>query len=159
MKGCINVFVITTKVSKTKLAAVVTLLIAVFVLGAILAAAKTGTPEAADARNGESNEARVAYVTQQGWQVNAEPVQTQSVKIPTADTEVFRRYNELQKSQGFDQTQYTGRQATRYVYEVLNAEDAEGPVYATIFVLDGRIVGGDVTDTAPGGKMRGVVKS
>lgn len=159
MKGCINVFVITTKVSKTKLAAVVTLLIAVFVLGAILAAAKTGTPEAADARNGESNEARVAYVTQQGWQVNAEPVQTQSVKIPTADTEVFRRYNELQKSQGFDLTQYTGRQATRYVYEVLNAEDAEGPVYATIFVLDGRIVGGDVTDTAPGGKMRGVVKS
>ena len=158
MKGCINVFVITTKVSKTKLAAVVTLLIAVFVLGAILAAAKTGTPEAADARNGESNEARVAYVTQQGWQVNAEPVQTQSVKIPTADTEVFRRYNELQKSQGFDLTQYTGRQATRYVYEVLNAEDAEGPVYATIFVLDGRIVGGDVTDTAPGGKMRGVVK-
>ena len=159
MKGCINVFVITTKVSKTKLAAVVTLLIAVFVLGAILAAAKTGTPEAADARNGESNEARVAYVTQQGWQVNAEPVQTQSVKIPTADTEVFRRYNELQKTQGFDLTQYAGRQATRYVYEVLNAEDAEGPVYATIFVLDGRIVGGDVTDTAPGGKMRGVVKS
>ena len=159
MKGCINVFVITTKVSKTKLAAVVTLLIAVFVLGVILAAAKTGTPEAADARNGESNEARVAYVTQQGWQVNAEPVQTQSVKIPTADTEVFRRYNELQKTQGFDLTQYAGRQATRYVYEVLNAEDAEGPVYATIFVLDGRIVGGDVTDTAPGGKMRGVVKS
>lgn len=159
MKGCINVFVITTKVSKTKLAAVVTLLIAVLVLASILAAAKTGTPEAADARNGESNEARVAYVTQQGWQVNAEPVQTQSVKIPTADTEVFRRYNELQKSQGFDLTQYAGRQATRYVYEVLNAEDAEGPVYATIFVLDGRIVGGDVTDTAPGGKMRGVVKS
>lgn len=159
MKGCINVFVITTKVSKTKLAAVVTLLIAVLVLAAILAAAKTGTPEAADARNGETNEARVAYVTQQGWQVNAEPVQTQSVKIPTADTEVFRRYNELQKSQGFDLTQYAGRQATRYVYEVLNAPEANGPVYATIFVLDGRIVGGDVTDTAPEGKMQGVVKS
>ena len=151
-------FVITTKVSKTKLAAIATLLIAVLVLGAILAAAKNGTPEAADARNGETNEARVAYVTQQGWQVNAEPVQTQSVKIPTSDSEVFTRYNELQKAQGFDLTQYAGRQATRYVYEVLNAEEAEGPVYATIFVLDGRIVGGDVTDTAPGGKMQGLVK-
>ena len=150
--------VITTKVSKTKLAAIVTLLIAVLVLAAIAAAAKTGTPEAADARNGESNEARVAYVTQQGWQVNAEPVQTQSIKIPAEDSEVFRRYNELQKSQGFDLTQYAGRQATRYVYEVLNAEDAEGPVYATIFVLDGKIVGGDVTDTAPAGKMRGIVR-
>ena len=151
-------FVITTKVSKTKLAAIVTLLIAVLVLAAIAAAAKTGTPEAADARNGESNEARVAYVTQQGWQVNAEPVQTQSIKIPAEDSEVFRRYNELQKSQGFDLTQYAGRQATRYVYEVLNAEDAEGPVYATIFVLEGKIVGGDVTDTAPAGKMRGIVR-
>ena len=153
-----NVFVITTKVSKAKLAALVTLLIAVLVLAAILAAAKTGTPEAADARNGETNEARVAYITRQGWQINAEPIQTQSVKIPTENTEVFTRYNELQKTQGFDLTQYAGRQATRYVYEVLNAPEAEGPVYATVFVLDGRIVAGDVTDTAPAGKMRGVVK-
>jgi hypothetical protein len=152
-------FVVTAKVSKTKLAALVTLLIAVLVLAAVLAAAKTGAPEAADARNGETNEARVAFITQQGWQVNAEPVQTQSVKIPAEDTEVFRRYNELQKSQGFDLIQYAGRQATRYVYEVLNAPDAEGPVYATIFVLDGRIVGGDVTDTAPAGKMQGVVQN
>lgn len=151
-------FVITTKVSKTKLAALVTLLIGVLVLAAILAATKTGTTEAADARNGETNEARVAYITQQGWQVNAEPVQTQSIKIPMEDSEVFRRYNELQQSQGFDLTQYAGRQATRYVYEVLNAEASEGPVYATIFVLDGKIVGGDVTDTAPAGKMQGLVK-
>ena len=99
-----NVFVITTKVSKTKLAALVTLLIAVLVLAAILAAAKTGTPEAADARNGETNEARVAYITRQGWQINAEPIQTQSVKIPTENTEVFTRYNELQKTQGCDLT-------------------------------------------------------
>ena len=159
MKGCNNMFVVTTKVSKTKLAALVTLVIAALVLAAVLAAAKTGTPEAADARNGETNEARVAYITQQGWQVNAEPIQTQTVKIPAEDTEVLRRYNELQKSQGFDLTQYAGRQATRYVYEVLNAPDAEGPVYATIFVLDGRIVGGDVTDTAPAGKMRGIVNN
>lgn len=149
-------FVVTTKVSKTKLAALVTLLIAVLVVFAILAAAKTGTAEEADVRNGETNEARVAFITQQGWQVNAEPVQTQSVKIPAEDSEVFRRYNELQQSQGFDLTQYAGRQATRYVYEVLNAEEAEGPVYATIFVLDGQIIGGDVTDTAPAGKMRGL---
>ena len=151
-------FVVTTRVSKTKLAALVTLLIAVLVVSAIWAAAKTGTAEEADVRNGETNEARVAFITQQGWQVNAEPVQTQSVKIPAEDSEVFRRYNELQQSQGFDLTRYAGRQATRYVYEVLNAEEAEGPVYATIFVLDGRIVGGDVTDTAPAGKMQGLVR-
>ena len=52
-------FVITTKVSKTKLAALVTLLIGVLVLAAVVAAAKTGTPEAADARDGESNDLAV----------------------------------------------------------------------------------------------------
>ena len=145
-------FVITTKVSKTKLAAAVTLLIAAVVLVAVLAAAKTAAPQEPDAMNGET------FLAQYDWQVNAEPVQTQTVKIPAEDSEVFTRYNELQKSQGFDLTQYAGQQATRYVYEILNYPDSDSPVYATIFVLNGKIIGGDVTDTAPEGKMQGLKK-
>lgn len=152
-------FVITTKVSKTKLAAAVTLLIAAVVLVAVLAAAKTAAPQEPDAMNGETNDARVAFLAQYDWQVNAEPVQTQTVKIPAEDSEVFTRYNELQKSQGFDLTQYAGQQATRYVYEILNYPDSDSPVYATVFVLNGRIIGGDVTDTAPEGKMQGFKKT
>ena len=147
-------FVITTKVSKTKIAAIVTLVIAGVVLAAILAAARNGRTESLKERNGETNEERAAFLSQCGWQVNAEPIQTQSVKIPEEDSEVFRRYNELQQSQGFDLTEYAGKTAMRYVYEVLNYPDADGPVYATIFVLDGKIVGGDVTDTGANGKMR-----
>ena len=151
-------FVITTKVSKTKIAAIVTLVIAGVVLAAILAAAKNGRAETLEERNGETNEERAAFLSQCGWQVNAEPVQTQSVKIPAEDSEVFRRYNELQKSQGFDLTEHAGKTAVRYVYEVLNYPDADGPVYATVFVLDGKIVGGDVTDTGANGKMLGLKK-
>ncbi len=149
-------FVITTRVSKTKIAAIVTLLIAAVVLAAILAAAKNGKAETLDDRNGETNEERAVYLSQCGWQVNAEPIQTQTVKIPTEDSEVFRRYNELQKSQGFDLTEYAGKQAVRYVYEVLNYPDAKGPVYATVFVCQGKIIGGDVTDSAPEGRMQGL---
>ena len=152
-------FVITTKVSKTKIAAIVTLVIAAVVLAAILAAAKNGRVESLDERNGETNEERAAYLAECGWQINAEPVQTQTVKIPAEDTEVFRRYNELQKSQGFDLTDSAGRTATRFVYEVLNYPDADGPVYATLFVLDGKIIGGDVTDSGARGKMQGLRKS
>lgn len=152
-------FVITTKVSKTKLAAIVTLLIAAAALIAILAGVRSDAPEDADPLAGDSNEARVAYLTQCGWELNAEPVQTQSVKIPTEDSEVFARYNSLQKSQGFDLTEYAGRTATRYVYEVLNYPDADGPVYATVFVLDGKIIGGDVTDSSPNGKMQGIKRA
>ena len=154
-----NVFVLTTKVSKTKIAALVTLLIAVVVLVGVLTAAKTETPEEPELLRGESNDDRVAFLTRCEWQVNAEPVQTQSVKIPAEDSEVFRRYNELQKSQGFDLTQHAGRQATRYVYEVLNYPGSDHPVYATLFVLEGKIIGGDVTDTAPQGKMQGLKRT
>ena len=152
-------FVITTKVSKTKIAAAAALVIAALVLIGVLAAAGTGLKEDADTRNGEPNEARVAFLTKCGWQVNAEPVQTQTVKIPTEDSEIFSRYNALQKSQGFDLTALAGQQATRYVYEVLNYPGSDSPVYATVFVHRGKIVGGDVTDTAPEGKMQGLRKA
>ncbi len=152
-------FVITTKVSKTKIAAAAALVIAALVLIGVLAAAGTGLKEDEDTRNGEPNEARVAFLTKCGWQVNAEPVQTQTVKIPTEDSEIFSRYNALQKSQGFDLTALAGQQATRYVYEVLNYPGSDSPVYATVFVHRGKIVGGDVTDTAPEGKMQGLRKA
>ena len=152
-------FVITTKVSKTKIAAAAALVIAALVLIWVLAAAGTGLKEDEDTRNGEPNEARVAFLTKCGWQVNAEPVQTQTVKIPTEDSEIFSRYNALQKSQGFDLTALAGQQATRYVYEVLNYPGSDSPVYATVFVHRGKIVGGDVTDTAPEGKMQGLRKA
>ena len=152
-------FVLTTKVSKTKIAAIVTLVIAAVVLVGVLSAAGNGQDGQAEALNGETNDDRVAWLARCGWEVNAEPVQTQSVKIPTADSELFSRYNALQKSQGFDLTQYAGQQATRYVYEVLNFPNADKPVYATVFVLKGQIVGGDVTDSSPNGKMQGIVNA
>ena len=154
-----DMFVITTKLSKTKIAAIVTLLIAAAVLAAVLGAAKGNAPKEPEAANGADNDSRAAWLAQCGWEINAEPVQTQSVKIPAEDSEVFRRYNELQKSQGFDLTQHAGRQATRYVYEVLNYPGSDHPVYATLFVLEGKIIGGDVTDTAPQGKMQGLKRT
>jgi hypothetical protein len=151
-------FVITTKVSKTKLAAIVTLLIAAVVLVAVLAAAKSGSAGEADPLSGETNDSRLTFLAQYGWEVNAEPVQTQTVAVPKEDSETFSRYNALQKSQGFDLTAYAGQQATRYVYEILNYPEADKPVYATIFVCQGKIIGGDVTNTAPEGKMHGFQK-
>ncbi len=147
-------FVITAKVSKTKIAAAATIVIALVVLIAIVYAAKTD-PSQQEELSADTNDGRVAFLAQYGWDVNADPVQTMTVRIPEKDSETFSRYNELQKSQGFDLTEHAGKKATRYVYEILNYPDADQPVYATIFVLEGKIVGGDVTNTAPDGKMHG----
>ena len=105
------------------------------------------------------NEARVKFLTDFGWEIAASPAESGQVRIPSETTEVFDRYNQLQKSQGYDLTTYGGKTVTRYVYQVTNYPDATEPVYATLLVHKDRIIGGDITDTAPGGKIRPLKQS
>ena len=148
-------FVMTAKLSKTKLFAAGLILLAAIILVVVFVTAGGGeTGE--NIPVGETNDDRVAYLASFGWSVNAQPKQTQQVKIPdSAENKVFARYNELQLSQGFDLTKYAGKEATRYVYEILNYLEAEEPVYASILVYDGKIIGGDITDSSPNGLIHG----
>ena len=86
-------------------------------------------------------------------------MKTQKVIIPTDTSDVFAKYNELQKNQGFDLTAYAGKEATRYVYTVTNFPDAKGTVYATLLVYNGQVIGGDVTDTGDSGVIQGLKKT
>ena len=70
-------------------------------------------------------------------------------------TEVFDRYNQLQKNQGYDLSHYAGKKVMRYVYQIQNFPGATEPVYATVLVHKNQVIGGDVTNTAPGGKVQG----
>ena len=72
--------------------------------------------------------------------------------------EVFDRYNELQRSQGFDLTRFAGKQVKRYVYSVTNYQNATAPVYATLLISRGDVIGGDITSTAGAGLMHGFSK-
>lgn len=106
----------------------------------------------------DSNDARVKFLNDLGWEVKTSPTESGQVKIPKQDSEVFDRYNMLQKSQGYDLTQYAGKKLLRYVYEVTNYTGATEPVYATLLVYKGKVVGGDVTDTAAHGRIRPLQK-
>lgn len=57
----------------------------------------------------ETNDGRVKFLTDLGWQVTTSPVETQQVRIPTEVTEVFERYNTLQISQGYDLNPLAGK--------------------------------------------------
>ena len=149
-------FVLTAKLSKPKLIAAGVILLAAILLIILLAAAGGSNTPSDKAPIGGTNDDRVAYLATFGWSVNAEPTQTQKVKIPdTAENKVFARYNDLQKSQGFDLTDYAGKEVMRYVYEILNYPDASAPVYASVLVCDGRVIGGDITNSAPDGVIHG----
>ncbi len=114
-----------------------------------------GGSEAPAAPAASDNDSRVKFLEEHGWQVSASPQESSQVKIPETMTPAYDRYNALQKSQGYDLSQYAGQTVMRYVYKVNNYPGATAPVYATVLVYKNQIIGGDVTNTAPGGVIQG----
>lgn len=102
-----------------------------------------------------ANDDRVKFLESFGWQVTPTPREASQVRIPEESGEMFRRYNALQKGQGYDLSKFSGKKVMRYVYEITNFPGAQEPVYATVLVYKNQVIGGDVTDTAAKGKIRG----
>ena len=132
------------------LAAVVGVIIAIIML---FGGKEEGVQTAAPAVS--NNDARVEFLKSFGWELNASPIESSQVKIPQEQTEVYERYNALQKSQGYDLTQYAGKNVMRYVYKITNFPNATEPVYATLLVYKNQVVGGDITNTAAKGAVQG----
>ena len=146
--------VMTAKVDKKKIILVLAgaaALIAVLIM--LFGGGSEATPSAAPSMS--TNDARVKFLTDFGWEVAASPVESGQVRVPDADSEVFDRYNTLQKSQGYDLSEFTGKTVMRYVYKIKNYPGASDPVYATLLVYKDQIIGGDVTDTSAKGVIRG----
>ena len=151
-------FLMTAKVHKRRLLAALGGLI-VLIAGMLLF---LRTPDAAETlASGRTRpevktaEQRKAYLESLGYEVGDESAM--QVRIPREGGEVFRRYNELQKSQGFDLEKFAGKNVMRYEFEVKNFPGATAPVDATLLCCRGKLIGGDLTDTAPGGRVRGLV--
>ena len=71
-------------------------------------------PTAATGMSG--NDARVQFLKNFGWEVAQSPVESGQVRIPEKSTAVYDRYNALQKTQGYDLSQYAGKIVMRYDY-------------------------------------------
>jgi len=147
--------VMTAKVDLKKIILIIAAA-AALILAAILLLGgneKSTTPTAAPAVS--ANDGRVQFLKDFGWDVTTSPTESSQVKIPAESSETFDRYNTLQKGQGYDLSSYAGKKVMRYVYQVNNYPGATAPVYATLLVYKDQVIGGDVTDTSPGGKIRG----
>ncbi len=143
----------TAKVDMKKIALILGAIAAVIVaLILLFGGDETQTTSAAPVAN---NDARIAFLTKFGWDVSASPTESSQVRIPENTSEVFDRYNTLQKSQGYDLSTYAGKNVMRYVYKVNNFPGASDPVYATVLVYKNQVIGGDITDTSAGGSVQG----
>lgn len=150
-------FVMTAKVDKKRLAIILGAVAALIVVVAIALSGGKSEPTGADI-SVNSNDDRVQFLASYGWEVVTSPAETSQVRIPAESSEVFERYNTLQKTMGYDLSDYAGKTVMRYVYTVKNYPGATEPVYATILICNNRIIGGDITDTAATGKIQGFEK-
>jgi len=148
-------FVMTAKVNKKKIilalaaAAVLIVMLIMIFSGGGEDATQTAAPSIS------TNEGRVKFLQSFGWEVASSPTESGQVKIPENTSEVFTRYNALQKSQGYDLSRYAGKTVMRYVYKIKNYPGATEPVYATLLIYKDQVIGGDVTDTGAKGVIRG----
>lgn len=145
-------FVMTAKLNKKKLAAV--LLAVILVIVAIVVALNVIGGSSVQKIRGSEDAA--AYLQSLGWQVASEPVEVQQIVIPRQFTGVYESYIALQQKQGFKLEEYGGMSATRYTFRILNYPGGGDGIVADIIVYGSSVIAGDVQSTAIDGFMEGL---
>lgn len=103
----------------------------------------------------KSNDDRINFIKQFGWEVEAQPLKEQEVMIPKDFDKVFAAYNEIQRKQGLDLTSFKKKNVMRYTYAVTNYPDYEGEVYVNILVYRNTVIGGDICSADVNGFVHG----
>lgn len=150
-------FVLTLKWNK-KTAVLIIAAVALLLVILVLAIGRGGSDRPEDAALGiqlNTCEKRVAYLASLGWEADPASETEQNIVIPREFSQIYAKYNELQKTQGFDLSEYCGMDATVYTYTVSNHPSGE-TVMAQIILSNGQVIGGDIHSTALGGFMHGL---
>ena len=152
-------FVYSMKASTLKFFAVLGLaLIAVVALTVFVPTYTVATTSAIAERNEsirfdgiKTNEDRIAFLEQYGWEAESTPVEEAEVVVPREFDKVMTTYNEIQKQQGLDLSKYAKKTMMRYTYKITNYPDYAGTVYANILVYRNRVVAGDICSSDANG--------
>ena len=98
-----------------------------------------------------NKEDRIEFLSQFGIRVAADSEKEESFSLPESLDRVLLSYNEIQKAQGLDLSDYCRKKVQRYTYKVENYKDSGLTVYANVIVHRHRVIGGDVSATGEGG--------
>lgn len=128
------------------------LVVAVIVAGALIIPKMIKEPITC---YGETNEQRVDFIASFGYTVDPEPLDSRTVTIPKEFNDIYGKYNEMQKAQGFDLKPHRGKECTQYIYLIENYPNETREIHATLLVRNGVIIGGDVCCAELDGFMHG----
>jgi len=98
---------------------------------------------------------RIAFLKQFDWQVEGGSETVKDTVIPSEFDNVYKAYNNIQLSQGFDLQKHKGERVKLYNLKVNNYPQNSEYVFATLLVKNGEIIGGDIHSTELNGFMHG----
>ena len=156
--------ILTAKLSKPKLIGIVCAAAAVIVFLVLLSG--RGAADAIQETGGRkpvklaTPEARVEFLEQAGYAVEATPVRTQEVRIPKEFSEVYEAYNDIQKAQGLDLGKYRDKTVLQVVYQVTDyPAEGDEPVLATLLLYKNKLVGADLSRGGAEGFLRPLLEA
>ena len=101
-------------------------------------------------KDADTNEKRINFAHCRGYEVEEECIEAKEVCLPKKFSDVYERYNELQKQSGYDLKAYAGCNVTVYKYKIKNKPNT----FLSLVVYNGRVIGGDIADTSVTGEMK-----
>lgn len=105
----------------------------------------------------ECNSERVEFLNTLGHIVEPDP-ESEKLTIPAEFNETYEKYNDLQKSQGFDLMPYAGKEVIHYTYTVLNYPDYPENVHINLLFDDHLMIGADISyDDAENGFVKPLI--
>ena len=104
----------------------------------------------------ETEEQRLAYLADLGWQVEPQPLETLDLQLPSPLGDEWADYALLQEQQSLPFSQFAGQTVRRYTYKVTNFPNVEKGVQVNLYVCSGQLIGGDVISTGKDGFQQGL---
>ena len=152
-------FFISLRINKRKLLTFAGAVLAVIISAAVVPCFSVKqTSNNSDLNLSAQNESeRKAFLSQFGIVVSDEPNEVIEVIIPSEFNDVYNNYNEIQKAQGFELSDYRGKRVKRWTYKVLNYpgyEDSD-TIYVNVLIYKGEVIGGDICNIELDGFMHG----
>ena len=153
--------IVTAKLSRRKLAlwgaAVLGLLCCALLLGSGRGQPALGVePAAVNPVGIKTNDDRIRFLSDLGWQVAPEPAAVEELLLPSEFDDSYRDYLALQTEQGFDLTRLAGKRLKRYTYQVTNYPGDAGDVQVNLLIYKNSVVGGEVLSSKLDGFLHGL---
>lgn len=158
-------FVLTLPSKKIKISLLLFLVVVSLCAGAALLFQSVGSDKSENTvlsvnNNVSGSEQVLQFISNFGWEVSPEPDEIREIIIPVEFDEVYKNYNEIQLSQGYDLKEYAGERVKNWTFTVLNYPGYENEEFIKINILicDNVVIGGDVCSVKLDGFMHGFLK-